>query len=177
MTTTTAKPKLVAAKVIEDATVQAKANIESIVQASQEQAKKHFEQTMAATKEQVEKSSAQVLKGYDEMTALTKENVDAVVQAGSIVVKGVEEIGKEVVAYSQASFDKSVATGKALLSAKSLREVVDLQNDYAKSSFDAFVAEANRLSELTVKVANEAFAPLSARVNVAVEKLSKPIAA
>lgn len=175
MTTTTAKPR--AAKVIEDATVQAKANIESIVQASQEQAKKHFEQTMAATKDQVEKTSAQVLKGYDEVASFSKQNVEALVEAGSIVAKGVEEIGKEVVAYSQASFDKSVAAGTALLSAKSLREVVDLQNDYAKSSFDAFVAEANRLSELSVKVANEAFAPLSARMNVAVEKLSKPIAA
>lgn len=159
------------------AATQARDSIEGFVKASQAQAQKHFEQTVAATKEQVEKASAQVMKGYDEVSALAKDNVDALIEAGTIAAKGAEDIGKEVVSFAQASFDKSVAAGKAILSAKTLLEVVDLQNDYAKSSFDALLTGATKIQELAVKATNAAFAPIGARVNAAVDKLSKPIAA
>jgi len=175
--TTITKTKPAAKLVIEDVAAQAKDHFEGIVKAGQEQAQKHFEQTVAATKEQVEKASAQLLKSYEEYSAFGKENVDALVKSGTIAVKGAEDINKELVAFAQASFDKSVATGRALLSAKSINEVVDLQNAYAKQSFDSMVSEATKLQELSVKVANEAFAPLTARMNALVEKFAKPLAA
>jgi hypothetical protein len=39
------------------------------------------------------------------------------------------------------------------------------------------VAEGTKLGEMSFKVANDAIAPIQARVNVAVEKMAKPIAA
>ncbi|HEY0837349.1 MAG TPA: phasin family protein [Azospirillum sp.] len=176
MTVTTMKAKP-APKLIEDVAGQAKEQFENIIKAQQEQAKVQFEQTFAATKEQVEKASAQLLKGYEELAAFSKENVDAIVQSSAIVAKGAEEIGKEVAAFAQSAFEKNVAAGKALMSVKSINEAVELQNSFAKQSFDSFVAEATRIQELSVKVANEAFAPLTARLNAAVSTLSKPLAA
>ncbi len=175
MTTATLKAKPAAKLIIEDVATQAKDHFEGIVKASQEQAQKHFDQSVAATKEQVEKASAQLLKSYEEYSAFNKATVDALVKSSSVVVKGAEDINKELVAFAQASFDKSVATGRALLSAKSINEVVDLQNAHAKQSLDALVAEVTKLQELSVKLTNEAFAPLNARVNAAVETFAKPI--
>lgn len=180
MTATTAAtaPKAKPApKLIEDVAGQAKEQFESLIKAQQEQAKAQFEQTVAATKEQVEKASAQLLKGYEEFAAFSKENVDAFVQSGTIAAKGAEEIGKEVAAFAQSSFEKNVAAGKALMSAKSFNEAVDLQQTIAKQSLDAFVAEATKLQELSVKVTNDAFAPLTARLNALIATLSKPMAA
>ncbi len=171
---TKAKP---ATKSFESVAVQAKESYEGFVKAGQEQAAKAFEQTASATKEQVEKASAQFLKGYEEIQAFSKGNVDALVQSGAIAAKGAEDLGREVVAYVQASFDKSVTTGKALLTAKSLKEVIDLQTDFVKSSLESFASEATRLQDLSTRVTNEAIAPLNARVNAAVETLSKPLAA
>jgi len=151
-----------AQKVFGDAVSQAKLNLEGYAKTQQEQ---------------IEKASAQLLKSYEELNALTKGNVDAVVQSGTIVAKGAEEAGKQVAAFAQASLEKSVATSKAFLTVKSIRELIDLQNAYAKQSFDALVAETTKLQELSVKVTNDALAPLSARVNLAVEKLAKPLAA
>ena len=176
MTTATLKAKPAPKLIIEDVAAQAKDHFEVIVKAGQEQASKTFEQTVAATKEQVEKASAQLLKGYEEYTAFSKANLDALVKSGTVAAKGAEDLNKELLAFARASFDKSVAAGRALLSAKSINEVVELQNSYAKQSFDSFVAEATKLQELSVKVANEAFAPLNARVNAAVEKFAKPAA-
>ncbi|MBP2298241.1 phasin family protein [Azospirillum picis] len=152
-----------ATKSIEDAIATAKQNLEGLVKAQQEQ---------------IEKASAQVLKGYDELSALTKQNVDAVVKSGTIVAKGAEEAGKQVAAFTQASMEKSVSNAKALLAVKTIQELVELQNAYAKASFEALVSESTRLQELTVKVANEALAPLSARVSASVQTLAKkPVAA
>ncbi|WP_372398405.1 phasin family protein [Azospirillum sp. HJ39] len=152
-----------AAKSIEDAVATAKQNMEGLVKAQQEQ---------------VEKASAQILKSYDELSVLTKGNVDAVVKSGSIVAKGAEEAGKQVAAFTQSSMEKGVSNAKALLAVKTIQELFELQNAFAKASLDALVSESTKLQELTVKIANEAMVPLSARMNVAVEALSKkPLAA
>ncbi|AWU93161.1 phasin family protein [Azospirillum ramasamyi] len=145
-------------KSVEDAIATAKQNLEGLVKAQQEQ---------------IEKASAQVLKGYDDLTVLTKQNVDAFVKSGTVVAKGAEEAGKQVTAFTQSSLEKSVSNAKALLAVKTIQELVELQNAYAKASIDALVSESTKMQELTVKIANEALAPLSARVNATVEVLSK----
>lgn len=150
-------------KSVEDAIATAKQNLEGLVKAQQEQ---------------IEKASAKVLKSYDELTVLTKENVDALVKSGTVVAKGAEEAGKQVAAFTQSSLEKSVSNAKALLAVKTIQELVELQNAYAKASIDALVSESTKLQELSVKIANEALAPLNARVNATVEVLSKkPVAA
>lgn len=176
MTTATLKAKTAPKLIIEDVAAQAKGHLEGIVKASQEQASKSFEQTVAATKEQVDKASAQLLKGYEDYAAFSKANLDALVKSGSVFAKGAEDINKQLLAFARASFDQSVAAGRALLAAKSINEVVELQNSYAKQSLDSLVAETTKLQELSVKVANEAIAPLNARVNATVEKFAKPAA-
>ncbi|MFD1627473.1 phasin family protein [Azospirillum griseum] len=151
-----------ATKSIEDAVATAKQNLEGLVKAQQEQ---------------VEKASAQIRKSYDDLSVLAKGNVDAVVKSSAIVAKGAEEAGKQVAAFTQSSLEKSVSNGKALLAVKTIQELIELQNAYAKASFDAFVTESTKLQELSVKIANEALAPLNERVNVTVETLGKPVAA
>lgn len=151
-----------ATKTIEDAVAQAKQNLEGLVKAQQEQ---------------LEKAQAQLLKSYDDLAALSKQNVDAVVQSGTIVAKGAEEAGKQVAAFTQTSFEKNVAAGKALLGIKSVRELIDFQNAFIKQSFDALVAETTKLQELSTKVANEAMAPINDRVKATVGTFAKPIAA
>jgi phasin family protein len=151
-----------AQKVFEDVVGQAKQNLEGYAKTQQEQ---------------LQKASAQLLKSYEDLNALTKGNVEAVVQSGTIVAKGAEQAGKQVAAFTQASLEQSLAIGKSAMAVKSIRELVDLQNAYLKSTLDALVAESTKLQQLSIKVTNEALAPLNARVNVAVEKLAKPLAA
>ncbi|MBP2230730.1 phasin family protein [Azospirillum agricola] len=164
-------------KSIETVTAQAKEQYEGFVKAGQEQTVKQFEQTATVAKEQFDKAASQLLKSYEDIQAANKATVAALVESGSIAAKGAEDLSREFVAYSQSALDKSITTGKALLTAKSLQEVVELQNSFFKSSFDSLVAEASRIQELSVKVTNEALAPLNARVTATVETLSKPLAA
>jgi phasin family protein len=140
-------------------------------------AQQNYEKIFGATRERVEKASQTAFKTVEEMQKLSKDNLEAYVQASTIVAKGFEQLGKAWMAFTQEALEQSAAAAKALLGAKSVREAVDLQTEWAKASFDKFVAESTKLSEQSVKVANEAFEPINARFTVAVEKLWKPVAA
>lgn len=151
--------------------------VEQVFKAGQEAAAKNAEQVLTLTKSQFDKASASVSKNFDEVSSFGKDNVDAMLRATAAWTKGWEDFGREWFGYAQASVEKSVSTAKALLTAKSVREVVDLQSDYARSAFESAVTESTKLSEMTLKVANEALAPLSARMNATVEKLRGSLAA
>jgi len=114
--------------------------------------------------------NANVMTKFEDLQELSKDNVDAVVKASKILSKGMEDLTRAWFNLAQASVEQSVAVSQAMLKAKSLKEVGELQNDLAKKSFDQFVAEGTKLSELSIKVANDAAEPLTARVNDVVAK-------
>ncbi len=168
----TAAPKI-DTKQIEDAVAVGKQTVEQAVAATKEQ----VENAVVATKEQVEKASAAALKGYDELAVMNKEGIDAFVKSGNIFAKGAEEFGKTYFAYAQAAAEQSVEATKTLMTAKTLSDVVEIQTELARTSFDKLVAEGTKLSEMSVKVTNDAIEPLQAHANVVVEKMMKPVAA
>ena len=59
------------------------------------------------------------------------------------------------------------------MGAKSVKEAVDLQSDYARKRFDTIVAEGTRISEMAVEVNNQAFAPIQDQFTKTVEKALK----
>lgn len=138
---------------------------------------KSFDQLFGNTKAQVEKASAQTMKAYEDAAKFNKENLDAYVAASTVYAKGVESVAKTWAAFAQETFEASANVAKAVLGAKTLKEAVEIQADFAKTTFDKFVAEGTKVSEASIKVANEALEPINARVNVAVEKLLKPAVA
>ncbi len=137
----------------------------------------NFEGYAKAQQAQIEKTSVQLLKGYEDLKALTKGNADAMAEASATMIRGAEQVSWQVAAFAQASLEKSVATSKAAFTARSFRDLINLQNTYVRQSFEALVAETTKLQNLSVKVTNEALAPLSTRVNLTVGTLTKPLAA
>jgi phasin family protein len=106
-----------------------------------------------------------------------KANLDALLTANKVVAKGFEEIGNEVAVYTQASLSNAASAAKALLGATTLKDVIAVNNDFAKAGFESFVANSTKISEISVKAANAALQPISARVNVTLDRLRKPAAA
>jgi phasin family protein len=80
-------------------------------------------------------------------------------------------------AYNQKSIEASIATAKALMGCKTMQDLVEVQSDLTRKGLDEWVSEGTKLSELTVKVANEAAAPINSRLTEAVDRFMKPLAA
>jgi phasin family protein len=127
------------------------------------------------TQDQFAKAAETQFKAADEVAAFGKSNVDAFMQAGTIFFHGFEEIARTMVGLTQAQVEANMSTAKALISAKTLTELTDLQSAYTKTAFDHAVTEATHLSELAIKIANEAIEPISARVTATIEQMSKPV--
>ena len=169
MTTKKTKAATSSAKQFEDAVKVGNKSVEKAIKASTE----GYEQTLNVTKEQVEKASESFFKSYKEMSAMNKEGVDAFVKAGGVLTKGAERLGKAYFDFVQASAEASVETTRAMMALKTVKDFVDMQSDFARTSFDNFLSESTCLSEMSVKVANEAFDPLEAQFDTGFEKAFK----
>ena len=119
----------------------------------------------------------QAFKGYDELIAAGKENIDAVVKANTAAAAGAERLGTAFVEHLNGAYEANVAAAKALGAAKTVEEAVRLQTDHVVASFDAAVTKGTELAEVAATVAKEVTDPLQARAKVAFEATLKPLAA
>ncbi|MEO5972097.1 MAG: phasin family protein [Sphingomicrobium sp.] len=111
-----------------------------------------------------------------ELADLTRANVEALTEAGRIAAEGVRSIGQDVVANGRDGLEKAADAVRSLAEAKSPTEFVQLQSELARTSFDRMVAETSRLTESMVKLAGEAFQPLSNRASITAERVNQFVA-
>lgn len=136
----------------------------------------NVEQIFLTAREQFEKLAQRFFGDYGDFASVGRDNVEALVKSTAVFAKGAEEIGKSVVALTQAQVEASLAITRTLLGATTFKQALEAQNEAAKLGFDKLMTEGNKITELSLKVTNEAIEPIQARVNTAVEKLIKPAA-
>jgi phasin family protein len=115
-------------------------------------------------------------KVAEELADLARANVEAVVEAGRVATEGARSIGQDVVAKQRDGFEQAADAIRSLAEAKSPTEYLQLQSDFARASFDRAVAESSRLTESLVKLAGEAFQPLSNRASANAERFNTLVA-
>ena len=161
-----------ASKPIEDAVAAGKETIEQAMKASTE----GYEQAIAMGKEHVANTSNAMFRSYDDIATLNKQNVEAAMKAGNIWAKVYENFGKAYFSHAQDAAERGTEAAKAMMTAKTMQDVIDLQTDFAKQRFDHLVAEGTKMSEILVRVATEAMEPLQKQFDTTVSTLTKPIA-
>ena len=112
----------------------------------------------------------------EELADLARANVEAMVEAGRVAAEGARSIGQNVVATSRDGVEQAADAIRSLAEAKSPTEYLQLQNDFARASFDRLVAESSKLTESFVKLAGEAFQPLSNRASANAERFNSFVA-
>jgi phasin family protein len=117
------------------------------------------------------------LKSYDTALGYSKDTAEAVMKSATVAGKGVETINGEIYSYSKQSIEDTVAAAKAVMGSKSVHEAFEFQTDFAKSAFEAYVAELSKLSELSTAVTKEAFAPFKGRMQAWLEMVQTSRAA
>ena len=138
--------------------------------AAADTAKKTVDQFTAASsvafKDGVEKS----LAAMNDMNAHSKKNLEAIVASATASAKGAEAMGAQAMAFSKTMFDAQVSAAKSLSGAKSLQEVVELQNAFAKSALETYMSEFGKMSETFSASMKESMKPIHERVTATVEK-------
>jgi len=102
---------------------------------------------------------------FEDFQRFSKQQLEAVNAAAASVAKGLQEIAVESSDYSKRTFASSSAAVEKLIGAKTVESAIEIQTDYAKSAYEGLVAQANKINEIYVRLATEAFKPVETAFN------------
>ena len=102
-----------------------------------------------------------------------KGNIEALVESGKILAAGAQDLGRTYVEDAKGAVETVTADVKKVAAVKSPTELFQLQGEIARRNFDAAIAAASKNTETFIKLANDAFAPVSTRLSLVAEKISK----
>ncbi len=128
-----------------------------------------LENVVTAGSDALKQGLDKAVKGYDNVAAFNKATLEALMQSASVTTKGIEQLNAETLAFSKQSLEDAVAATKAALTSRSIQELVEVNSDFAKSAFDAYVGQVTKLSEMMVTLAKSAAEPLNGRTAALVE--------
>src|ERR1700753_2158217 len=94
--------------------------------------------------------------GKDSMMVKMEE----IQQYNSSLQSGVQAIATAYGDYTKKSFEDSKAFVEKLTGAKSLDKALEMQTDYAKSAYETFVADSQKIAGLYTDLAKQTFKPL-----------------
>lgn len=134
------------------------AKVQETVAEAQDRAKAAFEKGQAL---------------FGDAGEFTKGNVEALVESGKILASGLQTMGKDYVTEGKTAFETVQADIKELAAVKSPADFFKLQGEIMRRNFDAVVTAGSKHSEAVLKLTNDAFAPVSTRVSLAIEKVKK----
>ncbi|MBX7492198.1 phasin family protein [Qipengyuania sp. 1NDW9] len=134
----------------------------------------------AKAKEMAADMQTRAKAAYDKGAEMTQDavefqkgNLEALVESGKILAGGVQDMGRTYVEEAKSAAETVQADVKKMVAVKSPTELFQLQGEIARRNFDAMVSTTSKNTEAMLKLANEAFAPLSSRMSLAAEKVRK----
>jgi len=101
---------------------------------------------------------------FEDYQKLGKEHIEAATAAATTFAKGWQTIAAEATDYSKRSLENGSAYVEKLLRANSLDSAVQIQSEFAKTSYEGFVAQVTRITELYSDLAREAFKPVESAI-------------
>ncbi len=121
---------------------------------------------------------AAMKEGIDRVMSLAGEageigrgNIEAFMESAKIAGKGAEEINTRAFGYMQSSMENGMEAARAITSAKTVQEAMELQAEFAKSAFERYVSEFSAMTSMMTSTIRESLEPLHSRTGEVVEKL------
>lgn len=86
--------------------------------------------------------------------------IEEIQQYGTSLQNGFQAIATAYGDYTKKSFEDSRAFVEKLTGAKSLDKALEMQTEYAKSAYETFVADSQKIAGLYTDLAKQTFKPL-----------------
>jgi hypothetical protein len=100
----------------------------------------------------------------EEMQNYGKEQLEQVVSSASGVQSGLHAIATAYGDYTKKSFEDTKAFVEKLSGVRSLDKAIEAQTDFAKSAYETFVADSQKIAGLYGDLAKQAFKPIEGLV-------------
>src|SRR3981189_1354410 len=93
-----------------------------------------------------------------------KEHLEPVVASATTVQNGLQAIASAYGDYTKKSFEDTQSFVEKLSGVKSLDKAIEVQTEFAKSAYETFVAESQKIAGLYTDLAKQTFKPLEGMV-------------
>jgi len=105
-----------------------------------------------------------MVKNFEDLQQVSKDNVDLAMKSMGAISKGGQAIAAEVADYSKKAFEESTAALEKLFGVKSFEKAIELQAEFAKTSYEGFVAKASKIGEMYADLAKETYKPFESLI-------------
>ena len=95
-----------------------------------------------------------------DIQAYGKEHFETVVASATTLQSGLQAIATAYGEYTKKSFEDTKSFVEKLSGVKSLDKAIEVQTEYAKSAYETFVAESQKIAGMYTDLAKETFKPL-----------------
>ena len=100
-----------------------------------------------------------MVKNFEDLQQVGKDNVEVAMKSVGALSKGAQAIAVEVADYTKKSFEDGTAALEKLFGVKTFDKAIEVQTEFAKTSYEGFVAKASKIGELYADLAKESYKP------------------
>lgn len=97
---------------------------------------------------------------FEEIQKYSKDSMEQTVQSLGAVSKSAQAIAVEASDYAKKAFEQNTSHLEKLMGVKTLDKAVELNTEFAKASYESFVAQATRMGEMYTDLAKLAMKPV-----------------
>lgn len=109
------------------------------------------------------------MKTPQDIMSFGQANIEAYMKSGQIFATGLQDFAKLMASTAQTSMDETMSAFRALTTVKSVKEAIELQTSFARSTMQKAVAQTGQVAETSFKLAEQTLAPITNRATFAVE--------
>jgi len=109
-------------------------------------------------------------KSFEDFQSVAKQGFDAYVASANAFTKGFQTIATETADFTKKSFEDSVALTEKVIASKSLEKAMELQQAHATKAYEGFMAQANKINQIYMEAAKDAYKPFEAQMEKVMPK-------
>ena len=101
-----------------------------------------------------------MLKHFEDFQSLSQQHADLVVKSLRDWNRTVQTASAEIMGFASRSFEEGATAFEAMLAAKSIEQMVEIQASFLKRCYEDYVTESGKIGGIYAALAKDAFKPL-----------------
>jgi hypothetical protein len=125
----------------------------------------------------IEQIEDRARRGYADMTALYKSNLEALMATSQTLVGSYQTMHAVLLAFLQSRAKEGLATSQRLAECGSPLSALEIQLDFARETLQAYADQFNTLGKITGEALDGCVMPLKRRLDAVAERAADSVAA